>query len=82
MQFGRALRYSTDFLILKPELDTFKYICIIKIKKNEFIGIHEFFSGFPRSNTAITKEFTTLLKMKRSDLMKILRKDPEELVKS
>ena len=50
------------------------------IKKNEYFGIHEFFTDLERRESVYTKEFTTMFQINRAEILEIIKSNSQEYV--
>ncbi|KAL4480340.1 hypothetical protein ABPG74_020856 [Tetrahymena malaccensis] len=52
---------------------------LLRLEKGESFGAYTFFTGLPRMNNIRSKEFTTILKIKRQDFLKLISNQAEDL---
>ncbi|KAL4505999.1 hypothetical protein ABPG72_013760 [Tetrahymena utriculariae] len=52
---------------------------LLRLEKGESFGAYTFFTGLPRINNIRSKEFTTILKIKRQDFLKLISNQTEDL---
>ena len=51
------------------------------LHKGEIFGLFSFFNGEPRKTSVRSKDFSTILEIKKNDFLNIVKKNPQDYVK-
>ena len=51
-----------------------------KFQPGEIFGVLSFFSDFPREDSVISKEFSSVLELKKQDFLAVIKENPSDYV--
>ncbi len=74
------MKENTNYQQRKFILNYFKIKYSLIKKKGSTLGEYEFFTSLPRREAAISKTFTSALKIEREEFLSLLKRFPFDLV--